>query len=171
MSSSTRSPQPTPVPGSGAAGLRLSVNDGPHDGPLDGAWWPRSRDLRTEVADLVDHFPTTTGTVARLLFTRPDGEGQTPRHSDHKVPCAHGVVDVGSFPHHDTHRVVLVLDSHARMTLLVIPPDTPTWTAQHLMGRAADPLNQQGAAELLSGLGLRLDPDPLEVWDSAGGAC
>ena len=36
--------------------LRMTEHTGKH--PLDGGWWPQSRDLTTELGDLVDNFPT-----------------------------------------------------------------------------------------------------------------
>ena len=52
--------QPLAAPGPsyqphGPLRIRLSVTSG-HT-IFDGAWWPRSRNINTEVADLVDHSP------------------------------------------------------------------------------------------------------------------
>lgn len=169
MSTSAVIPQPAPAHTTGPRPLRVRMDNGFTSGPLDGAWWPRSRDLHTEVADLVDHFPPHSGQIARLLFTRPDWNGQSVSHSDHKVLCARGPVNVGSFPHDDTHRVVLVLQSHERLTLLVIPPNTAAHVADELLRQASDDLNTKNATQLLASLALHLDPDPLQVWDDEGG--
>lgn len=51
--------------------LRISLNPS-STRRLDGAWWPQSRDLQVECADLIDNFPSNIGRPARLLFSRPD---------------------------------------------------------------------------------------------------
>lgn len=149
--------------------LRIRMDDGTRSGPLDGAWWPRSRDLQKEVADLVDHFPPETGHITRLLFTRPDWDGQTATMSDHKVRCARGLVNVGSFPHDDTHRMVLALSSGAETTLMVIPPETEPETALLLMRQASDEHNATSATDLLAAVDPDLLPLRLQVWDDEGG--
>jgi len=53
---------PNNVAGSdGRVPLRLQMTQKPHSHPLDGGWWPQSRYLEVELADLVDHFPTAHG--------------------------------------------------------------------------------------------------------------
>jgi hypothetical protein len=109
----------------GTLGLRLQLSDSPAPGRVDGAWWPRSRDLQQEAADLVDHFPTASGRVNRLLFSRPDWDDPDPAgRGMRKVVAARGAVKVGSFPSDDTHLMILTLASGQRLKLLVIPSDT-----------------------------------------------
>jgi hypothetical protein len=109
-----------------AVGLRLRLSDSPVPGRADGAWWPRSRDLQQEAADLVDHFPTESGRVNRLLFSRPDWDDSTQAgHGVRKIEAARGPVKVGSFPSDDTHLMILTLASGQRLKLVVIPSDTP----------------------------------------------
>lgn len=68
----------------GAAVLRLPLRLGLHDNAttyLHGAWWPRSRNLRAEAADLVDNFPPAAGRpksflsddTRRMVLTMPSG--------------------------------------------------------------------------------------------------
>ncbi len=87
------------------------------DSYLSGVWWPQSRDLDVELADLVENFPEA-GFVSRVLFSRPDWAT-----SPQWVPARGGRLKVGSFPHHDTHVVVLSMTDHATRCLLVVPPD------------------------------------------------
>lgn len=156
------------VPAQRCGPVRIRLHDGPA-GPLDGAWWPRSRNLQVEIADLVDHFPPEKGEVVRLLFARPDWDGQNAEHSDHVVTTSRRPVKVSSFAHDDTHRVVLHMRSHRNYFVLVIPPDTPEHIALELMARAADADNRQTSSQLLASLEVRLAPDPLNVWDNEGG--
>ncbi|KAB2807973.1 hypothetical protein F9L07_25220 [Pimelobacter simplex] len=143
MTSSQQAPsRPDRVP------LRIRIDGIASDSPLDGAWWPQSRDLQAECADLIDHLPEQHGRVARLLFSRPDWEaGQLPW--PRAINAARGRVKIGSFPGDDTHLMTLVLGSRARLQLLVIPSDTKRGVALTLMSQAADGRNRRSAADLL----------------------
>ena len=107
-------------------GLRLQLSDVASPGRVDGAWWPRSRNLQREAADLVDHFPTASGRIVRLLFSRPDWDKSSERgHGVGTIRAARGSVKVGSFPSDDTHLMIVAMASGRRLKLLVIPSDTP----------------------------------------------
>ncbi len=176
MTTSPHAPSPAaPVasaPGGTAVAsqpLRLSIAEDPH-GPVDGAWWPRSRDLVTEVADLVDHFPVEVGRLDRLLFSRPDWDDPEGVATPRRVRAARGMVKTGSFPSDDTHLVVAKLSSGRRVRLVVVPPGTSESEARAVMTAAGGPDNHRTARELL---GLDTDrPDDLghHAWDddSAG---
>lgn len=137
-------PSPDRVP------LRILLDNGPESGPLDGAWWPQSRDLQVEAADLIDHFPLEVGRVDRLLYSPPDWDAGTGASGTHRVHTARGVVKVGSFPHDDTHLMVLRMSSRRSLRLLVVPSTTEPFAAMHLMQRAADRDNHQPAGALLT---------------------
>lgn len=127
MASSTVPKNTTPA----NEGLRLHFSDSSaHDG-VDGAWWPRSRDLQREAADLVDHFPAARGRIDRVLFSRPDWDGSSADgRGVRSILAARGRVKVGSFPSDDTHLMVLSMSSGARLKVLVIPSDTPDVEAE-----------------------------------------
>jgi hypothetical protein len=76
--------------------LRLQLNQPMGDGALDGSWWPQSRDLSLELADLVDKFPAALGEVHRVVFSRPDRDT-----APHRVRVARGLIKVGSYPRED----------------------------------------------------------------------
>jgi len=92
---------------SGRGPLRLEMSGPPVRGPLDGAWWPRSRDLRVELADLVDHFPASAGKIDRAVISGPAWL-PAPR----RVPVARGFVKVGCFPHDGTQSNGELRDEH-----------------------------------------------------------
>jgi hypothetical protein len=100
--------------------LRLELNDRLGEGPLDGSWWPQSRDLSVELPDLVDHFPAEHGQVYRAVFSRPDWD-TTP----HRVQVHRGLIKVGSFPDDDTHQIWLTMSNHRMIGLSVQAPDGP----------------------------------------------
>lgn len=143
-SASEATPASAPLTGTDT-GLRLSLRDarGPR-GPVEGAWWPRSRDLQTEAADLVDHFPDTAGRVGRMLVSTPDWDS-VPR----KVVVGRGPVKVGSFPSDDTHLMVLSMGDRSRVRLVVVPHDTDPEAAATVLHDVRLDGNLRGAHELL----------------------
>lgn len=117
--------------------LRLHMSDKATTAPVDGWWWPRSRDLQREAADLVDHFPSTYGRINRMLFSRPDWDDSSSEgRGVRSIRAARGLVKVGSFPRDDTQLMILSMDSGRRLTLQVIPSDTPAHEAEARLGAA-----------------------------------
>ena len=150
-------------------GLRLRLDNSFSSGPLDGAWWPQSRDLQDEAADLIDHFPHRVGRISRLLFSRPDWDSIEGVPSPHKVHAERGIVKVGSFPSDDTHLVVLSMATGDRLRLLVVPHDTAPDRAEKIMEQAADDRNTQGPARLLGLDGPDQSQIGQQIWDNDGG--
>ncbi|HET7352303.1 MAG TPA: DUF5994 family protein [Marmoricola sp.] len=124
--------------------LRLSLSDPGSPGALDGGWWPQSRDLPTELRDLVDHFPADRGRLTRAIFSPPDWEPCARR-----VMVRHGYVETLSFPRDDTHVIVLRTSAHTELCLLVVPPDVDEEHAQRALEAAATPRFATSAAKLL----------------------
>jgi hypothetical protein len=145
----TTSPTGSTSSPTSTASLRLRLDPVGRSGPLDGAWWPHSRDLAVEATRLVDDFPDGVGRVSRLVFSTPDwdqpGDGPHPR----RLQTARGTVKIGTFPRDDTHVVVLTLSTHQRVVVLVVPPDTDPARAAEVMERAATVTNTDTADTLL----------------------
>jgi|SRR6478735_3063475 len=119
--------------------LRLRLLDDPSLGSPDGAWWPRSRDLQAEAADLVDHFPSSAGRIQRLLFSRPDWDGPaTAGRGVRSIVTARGRVKVGSFPSDDTHLMIATMANGYRLKLLVIPSHTCRADGERLLHGAGE---------------------------------
>lgn len=149
-------------------GLRIRLDNSFSSGPLDGAWWPQSRDLQEEAADLIDHFPHRVGRISRLLYSRPDWDSGGGASSVHKIRAARGFVKVGSFPSDDTHLVVLSMASGYRLRLLVVPHDTGAERAEEIMEQAADDRNTQRPAQLLGLDGPDQSHIGQQIWDNDG---
>ncbi len=148
--------------------LRISLDHSFQSGPLDGAWWPQSRDLEREAADLVDHFPHLVGRIERLLFSRPDWDSLKGAPSVRRIQAARGAVKVGSFPDDDTHVMIVKMSSGHRLRLLVIPCDTDPGLAATLMQQAADDRNTQTPMGLLGLSGPDQTQIPPVAWADEG---
>ncbi len=123
--------------------LRLTLSEDFSRGRLDGAWWPRSRDLETELRDLLGDLPESLGPLGRVVCSGPDWD-----RAPQKVTVGGALVEIARFPREDAHLVILILSSR-NLTLLVVPPDTAADKAAEAMLAASSPGNQASAHGLL----------------------
>ncbi|GLP65807.1 hypothetical protein RKD27_004474 [Streptomyces sp. SAI-126] len=156
---------------SSSSPLRLSLSPaGPAPALLDGAWWPRSRDLTAELPSLTAVLDRLWGRITRVTVN-PTHWPVVPR----KVPVAGHLVKVGSFlAEQDAHELLLLSYHVGRWNLLVIPPRTDPVSAAWLMTAASDPLGTSTASRLVEEAArLRAvsvaDRAVEAVWDSEGG--
>lgn len=126
----------------GTALLRLQTT---HDrgGVLDGAWWPRSRDVAAELPGLISALTERLGPLTRVGLDSAAWDGLPTRL----------VVD-GRVVHIDASSVsddtVLVTRGDEDLfSLLVIPPDTPPDVARAAMTQAVRADNLKGAGRIL----------------------
>lgn len=137
---------------------------------LDGAWWPRSRDLEAELPSLIGVLEPLWGRITRVTVN-PTQWPVIPR----KVPVAGRVVHVGWFrDEQDPHELLLLSYHVGRWNLLVVPPQTAPDSAAWLMAAASDPRGMSTASRLMEQAArlrtLRLADRAVEaVWDSEGG--
>ncbi len=150
--------------------LRIRLDASFQAGPVDGAWWPQSRDLQREAADLVDHFPRLVGRIDRLLFSRPDWDAVSGAPSLRRIHAAHGAVKVRSFPSDDTHVIILKMASGQRLRLLVVPSDTEPGLASRVMQAAARGRNTESPSTLLGLAGPDQSHIGYAVWDDHTGS-
>jgi hypothetical protein len=165
-------PQHEPV---AAPAARLALKtDGTSRGLLDGAWWPRSRDLLSELPALTDVLGPLWGRITRIAVN-PKYWPVIPR----QVPVDGHIVKVGWFtPEIDPHKLLLLSYGTGRWDLLVIPPETGAESAARLMAAASDcdgpPLTASAliaADEARHGFSAADQPlDPDETWEYEGGA-
>jgi hypothetical protein len=123
-------PQPEPVV---APAARLALKgDGATHGLLDGAWWPRSRDLLSELPALTAVLDPLWGRVTRIAVNAmywPD--------IPHKIPVDGHIVKAGWFTEFDPHKLLLLSYGTGRWDLLIIPPETGAESAARLMAAAS----------------------------------
>ncbi|MFI6105959.1 DUF5994 family protein [Streptomyces sp. NPDC051310] len=157
-----------PVPSSP---VRLSlVPVGSVPGLLDGAWWPRSRDLSRELPALTDALDAAWGRVTRVTVN-PSHWPVIPR----KVPVTGHTVHVGWFAdEQDPHKLILLSYAQGRMDLLVIPPEADAATAARLMSATAAPGGVLTASKLMADEGSAREGTDArsreEDWETDGGA-
>ncbi|KRF02722.1 hypothetical protein ASG88_04985 [Nocardioides sp. Soil777] len=163
---STPTPSPPASPAAVDRGpLRLRVVTPAGAGHLDGGWWPRGRDLATEVEDLVDHFPAHLGRITRVLYSPPDWDGAVPH-----VRVAGRQVETCSLPHDDTHHVDVLTTDRTTLRLLVVPPDFNDADGEEALLAAATPGNSHAAEDLLRTVTDEPDVDPRDRWRDDGSA-
>ncbi|RGD59061.1 hypothetical protein DR950_15905 [Kitasatospora xanthocidica] len=115
-------------------------------GRLDGAWWPRSRDLLLELPALAADIDGRWGRVTRITVN-PAQWPVIPR----RIPVAGHTVHAGWFTtEQDEHTIAVFSYSPLRLNLLVVPPETDAVDAARLMAEAADPAGTRTASDLLA---------------------
>ncbi|MGW4683921.1 DUF5994 family protein [Streptomyces sp. NPDC004244] len=138
-------------------------------GLLDGAWWPRSRDLAAELPPLVDALERRFGRITRVLVN-PTCWPVIP----HRTPVQGHTVHVGWFTEQDSDKMILLSYAGGRCDLLVIPPETEQAAASRLMTAAALPGNLRAVGTLMTdeaatALRIRNARSGEEAWETDGG--
>ncbi|MCP3768796.1 MULTISPECIES: DUF5994 family protein [unclassified Streptomyces] len=130
-----------------SASARLSLAPaGSVPGLLDGAWWPRSRDLFREIPTLTDALDACWGRITHVTVN-PAHWPVVPR----KVPVTGHTVHVGWFAdEQDPNKVLLLSYTVGRLDLLVIPPETEPAAAARLMAAATVPGGIRTASGLMA---------------------
>lgn len=116
---------------------------------LDGAWWPRSRDLAAELPALVAELHRRRDVRVTRVAYNTDLWDVVPRH----VTVDERVIRVGWFRSVDPNAVSLTDNGTNRVDLLVIPPDTSAATAHRAMASAGAAGNRETATSLLAAAG------------------
>ncbi|WP_329530710.1 DUF5994 family protein [Streptomyces sp. NBC_01450] len=111
-------------------------------GPLDGAWWPRSRDLTHELSALADVLDPLSGRITRIAVN-PTYWSAIPS----RVPVNGHMVRVGWFTTElDPHKILLLSHTTGSWNLLVIPPETSAPAAARLLAAASDSSDSTASA-------------------------
>ncbi|MGW0659278.1 DUF5994 family protein [Streptodolium elevatio] len=142
-------------------------------GRLDGAWWPRSRDLARELPSLVRAMEDMGG-ITRATVNPKLWQG-VPR----QVPASGRLVKVGWFTdEQDLHEIMLLSYRVGRWELLVVPPETEPDTARRMMAAASTAGDMRSATALVEAMSapvrgrtdVRDVDDPSESdWEAEGG--
>jgi hypothetical protein len=163
--STSNSSVPPSVPLTSRQPLRLRMAEHPGKQPLDGGWWPQSRDLTLELGDLVDNFPAELGRIVRALFSPPDWD-DAPR----RVPTKRGYVQVGFDADDDTHVMVLTTSERTELCVLVVPPDLSRSKGEEALVAAVTPGYATSPTALLTAIRERPETDEKDQWNDEGEA-
>ena len=149
--------------------LRLKPK-APQSGYVDGAWWPHSDDLTTELPDLLAVLSVRLGRIDRVLYKFSDWE-QAPA----ELAAGGHPVQLDGYRLQPPNTVEVLGVDRNRIVLLVVPPHTDADRAHATMMAAAAPDNDSTVDGLLS-ISLRDRESRTqrtaaqERWDSDGGA-
>ncbi len=125
--------------------LREAVDGGSRT--LDGAWWPRSCSLGTELPTLIGELQRRGVRISRVAYNRLSWD-PAPR----RLVVAGRVIRLGWFETLDPHLVSLSGgDGQIRLDLLVVPPDTEPRIACWTMSAASVRDNHRTATAILQG--------------------
>jgi hypothetical protein len=131
----------------GTAVLRMETTS-KRTGTFDGAWWPRSRDIGSQLSGLVIALTARLGTIARVGLDTSDWD-ETPGHL---VVAGHTVRIDWSAVRDST--MIVTRGAQDRFLFLVIPPQTAPSPAHAAMAMAVRDNNAFSAEHVLAAAGV-----------------
>jgi hypothetical protein len=123
--------------------LRLKPK-APQSGYVDGAWWPRSDDLTTELPDLLAVLSVRLGPIDRVLFN--SSEWATPSA---KFATGGRRVRLDGYRRQPANTLEVLGLNRNRILLLVVPPNADPDKAHATLMAAAAPSNKSTVDSLL----------------------
>ena len=142
--------------------LRLRLKPkAPPTGYVDGAWWPRSRDLTKELTALAEVLAVRLGRIERVAYALSAWDA-TPR----KVDVGGFRARLEGFTYQDQNIIHMTGSSRGRISLLVVPPEMTDPAGHDAMMTAGHRDNADRPEEILAAATL---PAPREaIRHSAG---
>ncbi|MFJ2901787.1 DUF5994 family protein [Streptomyces sp. NPDC091279] len=131
----------------GSAVLRMETT-ARRTGTFDGAWWPRTRDVRSELAGLLTELTAHLGPLARVGLDAGDWD-ETPGHlfvDGHMVRVDWSDVS--------DNTMIVTRGDQDHFLFLVIPPGTGPGPAHAAMVMAVADDNAVSAARILAATGI-----------------
>ena len=113
-------------------------------GQVDGAWWPRSRDLVLELRALLPVLAVRLGRIERVTYHLGDWDAAA-----RKIVVDGSVVRIGGFRSQRPGTLDVLAERH-RVTLLILPPGASPGPAHRVLVTAGHRDNADSVAELLS---------------------
>ncbi|WP_408632650.1 DUF5994 family protein [Mycobacterium saskatchewanense] len=157
----------SPAP-SGTTRLALCGRDNT-SGAVDGAWWPKSLDLSSELPDLLTVFGLWIGTVHRVVY---DPSGWLPAPT--RIIRRTEMVSLNPYRLVFSDTIYLAGTHSRNAALFVLSPSSSTEEARHLMCEvctSAEPMNAGRLRQLLrkcaSGFGSSEQSAPLNPHENS----
>lgn len=152
-------------------GLRLGLKPVHQpSGHVQGAWWPRSTQLATELPQLLAALASRSGSIDRVVYDER-AWATAPSH----LRSEGRDVKLCSSSDRSINTISLIGDQVGQLVLLVVPPYTQPSRAYTAVMTAARSGDESTTDELL-GIGKRAAEDRRSAlmahqrWDTAGGA-
>lgn len=117
----------------------------PATGSVDGAWWPASADLTTELPALLETLTSRLGRIERVSYNLATWD-TAPRRLD----IGGRRLRLGGFNAQHPHTVDVIGPNATRLVLLVLPPETDEATAQRILASASRGDNADSIDSLLA---------------------
>lgn len=124
--------------------LRLKPK-APVTGQVDGAWWPRGDDLKTELPDLLAVLSVRLGAIDRVMYNLGEW-ALMPR----RLMTGGRSVRLDGYQRQPANTVQVQGLGREKIVLLVVPPQTDADAAHEAMMTAAAPDNESTVADLLA---------------------
>ena len=132
--------------------LRLRLKPkAPPTGYVDGAWWPRSRDLAVELPALAEVLAVRLGRVQRVAFALSNWDA-VPR----QFAVAGDRVRLEGFGYQDQNIMYVIGANKGRISLLVVPPETVERAGHDALLIAGRRDNADRPEEILAAAGIPL---------------
>lgn len=144
--------------------LKPSAPSTRNAGYVDGAWWPRSRDLAAELPALFEALAARWGVVDRMAYNLTEWETAARR-----LDAGNHTVRLGGFRYQRANTIGVSGSGHDRLVLLVIPPETSATDARTMSLAAAGENNVDSVDMLLARRRTREErpiPEPRGSGDS-----
>jgi len=132
-----------PTPPEHTPRLRLKAK-APHTGYVDGAWWPHSDDLTTELPDLLAVLSVRLGPIDRVLYKLTDWS-----KAPTKLTAGRRAVKLDGYRLQPPNTIEVLGLNRSRNVLLVVPPHTDPDRAHATLMAAAAPDNDSTVDGLL----------------------
>lgn len=116
----------------------------PHQGYVDGAWWPHGPDLTAELPDLLSVLSVRLGPIGRVIYNM--NEWAT---SPAKFTTDGRTVRLDGYRRHPINTVEVIGVNRNKIALLVVSPDADPNQAHAIMMSAAAPSNISTTESLL----------------------
>ncbi|GAA4470710.1 DUF5994 family protein [Rhodococcus olei] len=150
--------------------LRLKPK-APVTGYVEGAWWPHTRDLATELPDLLEVLSVRLGPIDRVVYALNEWEDAPAR-----IAMVGHTVRLDGYRFQPADTIYVLGVNRARIVLLVVPPNTEPARAHSMLMGAASPNDASTVEDLLTrGKPAATERTDTAVqaqqrWDSEGGA-